>query len=120
MKCLPDWTYNTLNDHRKDKREHVYSYKEFESAGTHDPYWNAAQLEMMHSGKMHGYMRMYWGKKILEWTQDPKEAYQIALKLNNKYELDGRGPNAYAGWRGVLVNMLGHGKSGKYLGRYAT
>lgn len=97
LKCLPDWAYNTLNEHQNDKREYIYSLKEFESAGTHDPYWNAAQLEMVHSGKMHGYMRMYWGKKILEWTHDPEEAYQIALKLNNKYELDGRGHNAYAG-----------------------
>jgi len=97
LKCLPDWAYKTLSKHQNDKREYTYSFKEFENAGTHDPYWNAAQLEMVHTGKMHGYMRMYWGKKILEWTHDPEEAYQIALKLNNKYELDGRDPNAYAG-----------------------
>jgi deoxyribodipyrimidine photo-lyase len=97
IKCLPDWAYKTLTEHQKDKREYIYSLNEFENAGTHDPYWNAAQLEMVHSGKMHGYMRMYWGKKILEWTHDPEEAYQIALKLNNKYELDGRDPNGYAG-----------------------
>lgn len=97
LKCLPDWAYKTLTEHQKNKREYIYSLKEFENAGTHDPYWNAAQMEMVHSGKMHGYMRMYWGKKILEWTHDPEEAYQIALKLNNKYELDGRDPNGYAG-----------------------
>jgi len=97
LKCLPDWAYKTLNEHQKDKREYIYSLNEFENSGTHDPYWNAAQMEMVHSGKMHGYMRMYWGKKILEWTHDPEEAYQIALKLNNMYELDGRDPNGYAG-----------------------
>ncbi|AIS32673.1 deoxyribodipyrimidine photolyase PhrB [Methanobacterium formicicum] len=97
LKCLPDWAYNTLMEHRKDKREYIYSFEEFENAETHDPYWNAAQLEMVHSGKMQGYMRMYWGKKILEWTQNPEEAHQIALKLNNRYELDGRDPNGYAG-----------------------
>ncbi len=97
LKCLPDWAYNTLMEHRKDKREYIYSLEEFENAETHDPYWNAAQLEMVHSGKMQGYMRMYWGKKILEWAQNPEKAYQIALKLNNRYELDGRDPNGYAG-----------------------
>jgi deoxyribodipyrimidine photo-lyase len=71
--------------------------EELEKAQTHDPYWNAAQNEMVHRGKMHGYMRMYWGKKILEWTRNPMQAYHVALYLNNKYELDGRDPNGYAG-----------------------
>ena len=83
--------------HKKDPREYVYTCEELENAGTHDPYWNAAQREMMVKGKMHGYMRMYWGKKILEWSEDPEEAFQIALYLNNKYELDGRDPNGYTG-----------------------
>ncbi|NTW92462.1 MAG: hypothetical protein HGA40_03345 [Methanoregulaceae archaeon] len=71
--------------------------KEFETAQTHDPYWNAAQREMVLTGKMHGYLRMYWGKKILEWTKTPEDGFSIALALNNRYELDGRDPNGYAG-----------------------
>ena len=94
---LAPWAKRTLNFHARDKREHVYSLKQFEQAQTHDPYWNAAQMEMVLTGKMHGYMRMYWGKKILEWTRTPQEGFRIALALNNKYELDGRDPNAFAG-----------------------
>jgi deoxyribodipyrimidine photo-lyase len=81
----------------RDKREYLYTAEQFESAETHDHLWNAAQLEMVKTGKMHGYVRMYWGKKILEWTQCPDEAMEIALRLNNTYELDGRDPNGYAG-----------------------
>jgi deoxyribodipyrimidine photo-lyase len=94
---LPDWAKKTLNQHSTDHRDYLYRYSEFESALTHDPYWNAAQLEMILTGKMHGYMRMYWGKKILEWSETPQEAFRTAIALNNKYELDGRDPNGYAG-----------------------
>ncbi|MCU0628367.1 MAG: deoxyribodipyrimidine photo-lyase [Methanoregulaceae archaeon] len=94
---LPDWAKKTLSDHSGDQREYTYRFSEFESAVTHDPYWNAAQREMVLTGKMHGYMRMYWGKKILEWSETPEEAYRTALALNNRYELDGRDPNGYAG-----------------------
>ena len=97
FKCLPDWCKDTLMTHKDDEREYIYKYEELERAETHDPYWNAAQKEMTAIGKMHGYMRMYWGKKILEWVEDPIEAFDIALKLNNKYEIDGRDPNGYAG-----------------------
>ena len=97
LNCLPEWAQKTLSKHSKDIREYLYSFDELENAQTHDPYWNAAQKEMMSTGKMHGYMRMYWGKKIIEWTSNPEEAYDIALALNNKYELDGRDPNGYAG-----------------------
>jgi len=97
LRCLPGWAYDTLKEHEDDEREYLYSKKEFEEARTHDPYWNAAQKEMLKTGKMHGYMRMYWGKKIMEWTGSPEEAFQIALSLNNKYELDGRDPNGYTG-----------------------
>ncbi|MCC6159672.1 MAG: hypothetical protein IT350_16590 [Deltaproteobacteria bacterium] len=97
LSCLPDWARRTLADHEDDAREYVYDEEEFESARTHDPYWNAAQLEMIHTGKMHGYMRMYWGKKILEWSRNPATAFDIAVRLNDKYELDGRDPNGYAG-----------------------
>ncbi|HEX9970918.1 MAG TPA: deoxyribodipyrimidine photo-lyase [bacterium] len=94
---LPAWAKKTLIEHIEDPREHLYSLEEFENAQTHDPYWNACQKEMMITGKMHGYMRMYWGKKILEWTATPAEGIKIALYLNNKYELDGRDPNGFTG-----------------------
>jgi len=93
----PRWAEQTLEEHVKDKREYLYSIEEFEQAKTHDSYWNAAQKEMVITGKMHNYMRMYWVKKILEWTETPEQAYNIAIYLNNKYELDGRDPNGYTG-----------------------
>ena len=94
---LRDWGKKTLNEHRNDVREYVYTKKEFEEATTHDPLWNAAQREMVKKGKMHGYMRMYWAKKILEWTKTPEEAIAIAVYLNDTYSLDGRDPNGYVG-----------------------
>jgi deoxyribodipyrimidine photo-lyase len=95
--CIPDWALRTLMRHRDDAREYTYSLAQWERAETHDPYWNAAQREMVSSGKMHNYMRMYWGKKILEWSATPRGAFRTALYLNNKYELDGRDPNGFAG-----------------------
>jgi deoxyribodipyrimidine photo-lyase len=97
FESLPDWARKTLAGHAKDRREYVYSPEQWERAETHDPYWNAAQTEMVLSGRMHNYMRMYWGKKILEWSRKPAEAFRTALWLNNRYELDGRDPNAFAG-----------------------
>ena len=97
INCLPDWAKHTLQEHTADSREYIYTRKQLENAETHDPYWNAAQTEMVKTGKMHGYMRMYWGKKILEWSKNPQSAYKTALYLNDKYELDGRDPNGYAG-----------------------
>ena len=94
---LPSWAATTLREHSTDKREYQYSLSELEKADTHDPYWNAAQKEMMTTGKMHGYMRMYWGKKVIEWSPTPQKAYQTLLSLNNKFELDGRDPNGFAG-----------------------
>ncbi len=94
---LPQWVKKTLTAHSEDQRSYIYSLRELESAQTHDIYWNAAQKEMVLTGKMNGYMRMYWGKKIIEWTKSPSEALKIALFLNNKYEIDGRDPNGYAG-----------------------
>ncbi|KAK7367820.1 hypothetical protein VNO80_09838 [Phaseolus coccineus] len=91
------WAQNTLIEHATDKREHIYSREQLEKAQTADPLWNASQLEMVHKGKMHGFMRMYWAKKILEWTRGPEEALEISLYLNDKYELDGRDPNGYVG-----------------------
>lgn len=92
-----DWAKKTLNEHRNDKRDFIYSLDEFENANTHDNLWNAAQLEMVDTGKMHGFMRMYWAKKILEWTESPEQALEFGVYLNDKYELDGRDPNGYAG-----------------------
>ena len=97
FESVPDWAKKTLKTHQKDKRAYLYSRREFEEGRTHDPYWNAAQKEMVLRGKMHGYMRMYWGKKILEWSRTPEEAFKTALYLNNKYELDGRDPNGFTG-----------------------
>jgi deoxyribodipyrimidine photo-lyase len=94
---LPEWAKKTLKKHEKDPREYIYTLPELENAETHDPYWNAAQEEMRVNGKMHGYMRMYWGKKILEWSETPEDAFKKALCLNNKYELDGRDPNGFTG-----------------------
>ncbi|KAL5552238.1 hypothetical protein UlMin_002414 [Ulmus minor] len=92
-----EWARKTLMDHASDKREHVYTKEQLEKAQTADPLWNASQLEMVHYGKMHGFMRMYWAKKILEWTRGPEEALEISIYLNNKYELDGRDPSGYVG-----------------------
>ena len=92
-----NWAKTSLNEHRKDEREFVYTLNEFELAKTHEDLWNAAQMEMVTTGKMHGYMRMYWAKKILEWTKSPENALKIAIYLNDKYELDGRDPNGYTG-----------------------
>ena len=93
---LPEFARLTLDEHRDDEREHVYTREQLEDADTHDPYWNAAQRELVHTGYMHNYMRMYWGKKILEWTNTPEYGYQTTLYLNNKYFLDGRDPNSFA------------------------
>jgi len=97
FKGFPDWAKKTLNNHKKDKREFVYSSKIFEEANTHEDLWNAAQNELINTGKLHGYMRMYWAKKILEWSKSPEKALMIAIYLNDKYELDGRDPSGYVG-----------------------
>lgn len=95
--CLPNWAAATLRAHQKDSRPFVYTLSQLEGAQTRDPYWNAAMREMLVTGKMHNYMRMYWGKKILEWTSCPRTAFRWAIYLNNKYFLDGRDPNSWAG-----------------------
>ena len=96
-KSLPSWALNTLEKHLRDKREYIYELSDFEFAKTHDKYWNTAQIQLLTTGYIHGYMRMYWGKKILEWTPGYKDGIEIALYLNNKYQLDGRNPNSYVG-----------------------
>jgi deoxyribodipyrimidine photo-lyase len=99
---LPDWARTTLAEHAKDKREFEYSLGEFEHSQTHDPLWNAAQRQLVLEGRMHNYLRMLWGKKILEWSALPQEALKTMIELNNKYAVDGRNPNSYAGIFWVL------------------
>jgi deoxyribodipyrimidine photo-lyase len=94
--CLPEWAQETLRAHRDDRREPAYSMQRLERADTHDRYWNAAMSEMIHTGFMHNYMRMYWAKKILEWSATPEDAFATTLHLNNRYFLDGRDANSYA------------------------
>jgi deoxyribodipyrimidine photo-lyase len=94
---FPDWAKKTLNEHREDKREYLYTLKELEMSKTHDPLWNGAQKEMVKTGKMHGYLRMYWAKKILEWSKTPEDAQKHAIYLNDKHSLDGRDANGYTG-----------------------
>lgn len=102
FESLPDWAQETLELHERDPREHIYSPEEFECAKTHDELWNAAQRELLQEGRIHNYLRMLWGKKILEWTETPRDALDIMIELNNKYALDGRNPNSYSGIFWVL------------------
>jgi deoxyribodipyrimidine photo-lyase len=95
--CFPDWAKKTLNEHRDDPREYIYSFTQLRDAETHDPLWNAAQKELVIRGTMPGYLRMYWAKKILEWTEGPEAAMEHVVRLNDTYQLDGRDPNGYAG-----------------------
>jgi deoxyribodipyrimidine photo-lyase len=94
---LPDWARETLGTHEGDPRPHVYSYDEFRSAETHDTLWNAAQRQLREEGIIHNYLRMLWGKKILEWSRSPREALEIMIDLNDRLALDGRDPNSYSG-----------------------
>lgn len=97
IESAPDWAHRTLARHAHDRRPVIYTREQLEHADTHDDLWNAAQQQMLHAGWMHNYMRMYWAKKILEWSPSPAVAYQTAVYLNDKYFLDGRDPNGYAG-----------------------
>ena len=96
-KGYPDWAKKTHDEHASDKRDYTYTRQELEDGETHDDLWNAAQHEMRERGKMHGYLRMYWAKKIFEWSQNAAEAQKHAIYLNDKYFLDGRDPNGYTG-----------------------
>jgi deoxyribodipyrimidine photo-lyase len=99
---LPPWAAATLGAHAGDTRDHVYTLAQFEAAETHDPLWNAAQRQLLQEGRIHNYVRMLWGKKILEWTASPEEALAVMIELNNKHALDGRDPNSYSGIFWVL------------------
>lgn len=100
----PDWAKVSLNLHRNDLRTYFYSQKEFEDGKTHDPIWNKIQQKLLLTGKIHGYLRMYWAKKILEWSQSPEKALDIAIYLNDTYALDGNDPNGYVG---ILWSIAG-------------
>lgn len=102
LDSLPSWTQETIREHADDPREHVYTLEQFEGAETHDEIWNAAQRQLVREGRIHNYMRMLWGKKILHWTASVADALAIMLELNNKYGLDGRDPNSYSGIFWVL------------------
>jgi len=97
FESLPDWVLETFEEHKDDPREYVYSLQQFEQAKTHDEIWNAAQRQLIKEGYIHNYLRMLWGKKILEWTKKPEDALEIMIELNNKYAMDGRDPNSYSG-----------------------
>jgi deoxyribodipyrimidine photo-lyase len=99
---LPGWAKKTLAEHANDEREYIYSLEEFENGRTHDALWNAAQMQLVREGIIHNYLRMLWGKKILQWTRSPQEATEVMIHLNDKYGLDGRDPNSYSGIFWVL------------------
>ena len=99
-----NWAKQTIEEHARDERERIYTLKQLEAAETYDELWNAAQIQMVEQGWMHNYMRMYWAKKILEWTPDVKTAMKYAVYLNDRYFLDGRDPNGYAG---IAWSMVG-------------
>jgi deoxyribodipyrimidine photo-lyase len=94
---LPDWARTTLEKHARDRREHIYTLRQLERSETYDQLWNAAQRQLVREGRMQNYLRMLWGKKILEWTHSPREALAVMIELNNKYAVDGRDPNSYSG-----------------------
>ena len=97
FESLPEWALKTMEDHRNDKRDYVYSYEELEQSKTHDEIWNAAQTQLREEGIIHNYLRMLWGKKVIEWTPDHKTALEYLIELNNKFAIDGRDPNSYSG-----------------------
>lgn len=104
LEGAPEWGRVTLAKHAADHRDFLYTTEQWEAAVTHDPAWNAAQLELTTCGKIHGYTRMYWAKKILEWSASPEEALKTAVYLNDKYSVDGGDPNGYVG---ILWSIAG-------------
>ncbi len=118
FETLPDWAQRTLQQHVRDRREYVYDLQDFSQADTHDPLWNAAQRQLLREGRIHNYLRMLWGKKILEWTQTPREALRIMIELNNRFALDGAIPTPTAVSFGCWAATIGPGdQSGRFLAR---
>ncbi|XP_044742036.1 deoxyribodipyrimidine photo-lyase [Chrysoperla carnea] len=109
LEGAPRWAQLTLNEHATDKRDYTYTLEEFKHGRTHDELWNATQKELYKTGKMHVYMRIYWAKKILEWTETPTQALEYALYLNNHYALDGNDPNAYVGCMASIAGVHDRG-----------
>ncbi|MEZ4254559.1 MAG: hypothetical protein R3A78_02445 [Polyangiales bacterium] len=97
FESVPNWARATLAKHAEDRREWTYSLDQLEAAATHDAVWNAGQRELVETGRMHNYLRMLWGKKVLEWSRSPEAAFDVLVHLNNKYAVDGRNPNSYSG-----------------------
>jgi deoxyribodipyrimidine photo-lyase len=97
LSALPEWARKTLDAHRRDRRKPVYSFEELEAAATHDDVWNLSQRQLLACGTIHGYLRMLWGKKIIEWSETPEEAHAAMIRLHDRYALDGRDPNTHAG-----------------------
>ncbi len=106
FECGEPWAHRSLAKHAADHRPVLYTEQQLEQAETHDQLWNAAQMQMVATGWMHNYVRMYWAKKILEWSRSPAAAHRIAVRLNDKYELDGRDPNGYAGIAWAIVGKF--------------
>jgi deoxyribodipyrimidine photo-lyase len=106
--AFPEWARRSINLHRSDVREHLYSLEQLDQGQTHDPLWNAAQMELVKRGKIHGYLREYWANNILEWTRSPEEAFWVAIHLNDRYSLDGGDPSGYTGVAMVIGGLYGH------------
>ncbi|MGD0816936.1 MAG: deoxyribodipyrimidine photo-lyase [Methanomassiliicoccales archaeon] len=106
--AFPEWARRSINLHRSDIREHLYTLEQLDQGQTHDPLWNAAQMELVKRGKIHGYLREYWANNILEWTRSPEEAFWIAIHLNDRYSLDGGDPSGYTGVAMVIGGLYGH------------
>jgi deoxyribodipyrimidine photo-lyase len=106
FECGEAWAHRTLAKHAKDERPVLYTAQQLENAETYDPLWNAAQMQMVTAGWMHNYMRMYWAKKILEWSPSAAQAFEVAVFLNDKFLLDGRDPNGYMGIAWSIVGKF--------------
>ncbi len=106
--AFPEWARRSINLHRSDVREHLYTLEQLDQGQTHDPLWNAAQMELVKRGKVHGYLREYWANNILEWTRSPEEAFWVAIHLNDRYSLDGGDPSGYTGVAMVIGGLYGH------------
>ena len=106
--AFPGWARRSINLHRSDVREHLYTLEQLEKGMTHDPLWNASQMELVKRGKIHGYLRQYWANNIMEWTRSPEEAFSFAIRLNDRYSLDGGDPSGYTGIAMVIGGLYGH------------